>query len=234
MNIGIILAAGLSTRFNSKTSKQLYKIHNKHIIQYSIDAFLLKNITKIIIVINTKCYYKIYKIIIKYYQKQNISIIINDYNCRLESMQKALNYINNKYNDTKSIKNIIIHDSARPFITKTHIKHLINTQIINKMLYTQYYIKLTNGLARFTQTQELEFVDRDKYIEMCTPLCIDYQLFNKILNDTEYKDQNGKRLFQEFIPVMNILNLQSKYHLLEGHYYFLRKITTTNDLQQIN
>jgi 2-C-methyl-D-erythritol 4-phosphate cytidylyltransferase len=229
MNIGIILAAGLSTRFNSKTSKQLYKIHNKHIIQYSIDAFLLKNIRKIIIVTNTKCYYKIYKIIVKYYQKQkqHISIIINDYNCRLESMQKALNYINSLH--TSLIKNIIIHDSARPFITKKHIKHLINTQRIKQMLYTQYYIKLTNGLARFTQEQELEFVDRDKYIEICTPLCIDYQLFNKIMNDSEY-NQNGKRLFQEFIPVMNILNLQSKYHLLEGHYYFLRKITTTNDL----
>lgn len=232
MNIGIILAAGLSTRFNSKTSKQLFKIHNKYIIQYSIDAFLLKKITKIIIVTNTKCYYKIYKIITKYYQKHQmilpISIIINDYNCRLESMQKALNYINNL--DTKSIKNIIIHDSARPFINKKHIKHLINTQRINKMLYTQYYIKLTNGLARYTQTQELEFVDRDKYIEICTPLCIDYQLFNKIMNDTEYKDEKGNRLFQEFIPVMNILNLQSKYKLLEGHYSFLRKITTQNDL----
>ncbi len=233
MNIGIILAAGLSTRFNSKTSKQLYKIHNKHIIQYSIDAFLLKNITKIIIVTNTKCYYKILKLVIKYYPRyqRHILIIINDYNCRLESMQKALNYINTLH--TK-IQNIIIHDSARPFITKKHIKYLINTHKNHKMLYTQYYIKLTNGLARFTQEQELEFVDRDKYIEICTPLCIDYQLFNKIMNDQEYKDQNGKRLFQEFIPVMNILNLQSKYHLLEGHYYFLRKITTTNDLQQIN
>ncbi len=230
-NICIILAAGLSTRFNSKTSKQLYKINNIPVIKYSIDAFLIKDISKIIIVTNTKCYYKILKLVIKYYPRyqHHISIIINDYNCRLESMQKALNYINTLH--TSSIKNIIIHDSARPFINKTHIKHLINTQHINQMLYTQYYLKLTNGLARYTHDQELEFVDRDKYIEICTPLCIDYQLFNKIMNDSEYKDQNGKRLFQEFIPVMNILNLQYKYHFLEGNYSFLRKITTTNDLQ---
>lgn len=228
MNIAIILAAGLSTRFNSKISKQLFKIDNKHIIQYSINAFLLKKISKIIIVTNTKCYYHIYRIIIKYYQKQPIKIIINDYNCRLESIQKALNYLNNYHH--QSIKNIIIHDSARPFITRKHIKLLLTTQQTNKMLYTQYFMKLTNGLARYTPEQHIEFVDRDKYIEICTPLCIDYQLCNKILNDTEYKDKNGNRLYQEFIPIMNILNLQSKYILIEGHYSFLRKITTLNDV----
>jgi len=40
MIIGIILAAGTSSRFNSETPKQLYSVNNKPIIEYSIDNMI--------------------------------------------------------------------------------------------------------------------------------------------------------------------------------------------------
>jgi len=49
MNVGIILAAGMSTRFNSQVPKQLFEINDKPIIQYSIDV-LEKCVDDIIIV----------------------------------------------------------------------------------------------------------------------------------------------------------------------------------------
>ena len=39
MNIAIILAGGSGTRFKSKIPKQYFKIGNKSIINYTIDAF---------------------------------------------------------------------------------------------------------------------------------------------------------------------------------------------------
>ena len=51
MNTAIILAAGLSNRFNSSTPKQFLKLNGKMLIEYSVEKFLQnKNIEEIIIV----------------------------------------------------------------------------------------------------------------------------------------------------------------------------------------
>ena len=55
MNIAIILAGGSGTRFKSKIPKQYFKIGNKSIINYTIDAFERSSlIDKIIIVVDKK------------------------------------------------------------------------------------------------------------------------------------------------------------------------------------
>ena len=54
-NCFIILAAGESKRFNSKTPKQYHLYNGKPLIQHSIDkAKLCKKLHKIIIVVNKK------------------------------------------------------------------------------------------------------------------------------------------------------------------------------------
>ena len=53
MNISIILAAGLSKRFNDITPKQLYPINGKPLVQYSIDA-IEPVVDDLIIVTNSK------------------------------------------------------------------------------------------------------------------------------------------------------------------------------------
>ena len=54
-NCFIILAAGESKRFNSKTPKPYHLYNGKPLIQHSIDkARLCKKINKIIIVVNKK------------------------------------------------------------------------------------------------------------------------------------------------------------------------------------
>jgi 2-C-methyl-D-erythritol 4-phosphate cytidylyltransferase/2-C-methyl-D-erythritol 2,4-cyclodiphosphate synthase len=127
MNIGIILAAGNSSRFDSETPKQLYQINRKEIIYHSIDI-LSQSLDETIIVSNSSCCDKI---------KTDAVVLVNDVNCRLQSIKKALDYIRNK-----KVSNIIIHDSARPFITKDHIDNLLASS--KKFLYSQYYLKLTN------------------------------------------------------------------------------------------
>jgi len=228
-NIGIILAAGNSTRFSNNINepKQLHILNGKPIINYSIDAFLAmgsERINTIIIVTNTKCYNKILQIKKEYYNDNtNIICLINNIDCRIESMNTALKYIkNNKLKPT----NVIIHDSARPFIRKEHLKTLLDLTDLVDFMYSQYYLNLFNGLLNIeTQT----FVNRDNYVEICTPVCINYNLFDYF--QTYYinlRDDNGNRINHEFIPIMKELNI--KYKLVEGHYYFLRKITTIDDL----
>ena len=100
----IILAGGESKRFNSKIPKpyQLYK--NKPILLHSIEkAKNYGKFSKIIIVINKK-----HKSYIKKLKIKNIEIIIGG-KTRAESAYKALQNIKS-YN----IKNVLIHDAARP------------------------------------------------------------------------------------------------------------------------
>ncbi|MDB9936632.1 2-C-methyl-D-erythritol 2,4-cyclodiphosphate synthase [Candidatus Pelagibacter sp.] len=100
----IILAGGESKRFNSKTPKpyQLYK--GKPLLLHSIDkAKNYGKFNKIVLVINKKHRSYISKLKIK-----NIKIVIGG-KTRAESSYNALKSIKN-YN----IKNVLIHDAARP------------------------------------------------------------------------------------------------------------------------
>jgi len=233
-NIAIILSAGNSERFLSSPKnelsipKQLYLLNKKPIINHSIDIFLDTNldISLIIVVINTKYYKEMLNIKKQYYRNNtNIVFLINDVDCRIESINNAIKYINRNYDITENNINTIIHDSARPFINSNHITVLLN-QMTDKIVYSQYYLKLNNGLMNLENHQ---IVNRNDYVEICTPLCANYSVIKKLMENYINKtDSNGHRIHYEFIPLLKELGLE--YTLLEGHYCYLRKITTYEDL----
>ena len=93
-NCFIILAAGESKRFNSKTPKPYHLYNGKPLIQHSIDkARLCKKINKIVIVVNKK-----HKKFIKSLKIKNVKIIIGG-KTRAESALKSLHSLKkNKQN----------------------------------------------------------------------------------------------------------------------------------------
>ena len=205
MNVGVILAAGNSSRFQNEIPKQLYSINNKPIINHSIDI-LSQNLDEIIIVTNTYCYDKI---------KTDHTILINDVDDRIESIKVALDYIGNK-----KYKNIIIHDSARPFITTNHINDLLESS--KKYQHTQYYLELVNGLVRKNDFG-WEVAPRQDFIEICSPQITEFELFKYIF--TNYIEN---KIDCEILPIM--CKLKYDYNLILGDDKYLRKITTINDI----
>lgn len=201
MNTGIILAAGNSSRFEP-APKQLYKIKNKPIITYSIKA--MKSLDRIIIVTNSR--YK--KQLSKFGQ-----IVVNDIDNRNESIKAAISHI-------KDADNIIIQDAARPFITNNLIAQLLESS--KNYLYSQYYLKLVNGLAR-KHLNGYEIINRDEYIELCCPYIVDFHLFKFLF----YK-YISKNITCEVLPLLDKFNI--KYNLIEGKTKYLRKITTIDDI----
>ena len=100
----IILAGGESKRFNSKIPKSYHFYKGKPLVLHSIDkAKNYNKFKKIVLVINKK-----HKRLIKNLKLKNIKIIEGG-NSRAESAYKALKSIK-KFN----IKNVMIHDAARP------------------------------------------------------------------------------------------------------------------------
>ena len=205
MNIGIILAAGNSTRFNDETPKQLYLIDDKPVINHSIDI-LSECLDEIIIVTNTYCSDKI---------KTKHTILVNDIDDRIESIKVALDYIGDKkYN------NILIHDSARPFITADMISELLESS--KKYQHSQYYLELVNGLVRKNEIG-WEVAPREDFIELCSPQITDFELFKDIF--TNYIET---KMDCEILPVM--CKLKYDYNLIIGNNKYLRKITTIDDI----
>ena len=219
--VGVILAAGTSSRFNSNIPKQLYIINNKCVLQYSIDS-MCDFVDEIIIVINKNIKFNCTT------KKCKITFIENDINKRIESLNKAIFYIKNLNN----IKNIIIHDGARPFVSKQYFENLIFNNEKNNMKYSQYALKLTNGLYKIKQNStkigksrslaarwrraaprpRCRPVNRDEYIELCTPICISYDLLK----------------IQKTEEILDSINISPNF--LYGNYKQLKKITTIDDL----
>lgn len=223
LNVCILLSAGYSNRFGQKVPKQLYRLETeqKSIIELSLDT--LKNVTdKIIIITNDICYVEIEKIVKKY---DNVTILINNENSRIKSIFIGLQYIIKMDN----VSNIIIHDSARPFVSKEYYINMLKISDIYG--YSQYYMKLTNGLAKISSHKEITYeeitheeitcdvIDRNEYIELCTPILITKNLLLQ-LNLTEPVN--------EFIDILNKNNIS--YKLIEGTNKYLKKITTIDDV----
>ena len=216
MNIGILLAAGASDRFDNPISKVLYKFHNKPIIKYSTDI-LCEYLDEVIIVTNKDCSKNVGKLFVK---NKKIKIVVNHLEKRLDSIKIGLDFITSCHGDSSS--NILIHDAARPFISSQMIEALLVSA--NSYPYSQYYLELVNGLVQKT-INDYTVVDREKYIELCTPQIIEYHLFNFLFRKYIYPKN---RVSCEILPILNRFNIAS--NLIQGSQRYLRKITTTDDM----
>ena len=117
----IILAAGESKRFNSHIPKPYHIYKGKPLLLHSIDkAKSYKKFNKIVLVINKK-----HKNLIKDLKIKDIKVIEGG-NTRAESSYKALRSIKN-YN----IKNVMIHDAARPNFSLHLLKRLEKELVSN-------------------------------------------------------------------------------------------------------
>ena len=219
-NVGILLSAGYGNRFSNDILKQLYIIDDLPMILYSLKV-LLNTLDYVVIIINKKCFDDVQKIVYENSFENNVNIIINEINDRLESINTGLLFIKNNMLD---IKNIIIHDSARPFIKEKHIMDL-TSKMNGEILYIQYYFNLVNGLLRKNKDGNYEETDRSEFIEICTPICANFELYEFLFSNNLKKE---KRKCYEIIPLLDSLKI--KYELIEAEYKYIRKITKLEDV----
>ena len=117
----IILAGGESKRFNSKIPKPYHLYKGKPLLLHSIDkAKKYRKFSKIVVVINKK-----HKAHIKKLKIKDVQIVIGG-KTRAESAYKGLNSIKND-----NIKNVMIHDAARPNFSKRLLDRLNNALKMN-------------------------------------------------------------------------------------------------------
>lgn len=224
LNVCLLLSAGSSFRFKNNNpnikSKQLFNLNSKPLILYSIESIINTTlIDYLIIITNTKCFDEINLIIGSnlYYNKKTIKILINDIDCRLKSIQTGLDYINL---NIPNLNNIIIHDSARPFVPSEYFYKIISSNT----LYSHYSLKLTNGLI----DEKFNVYDRNKFIEICSPICIKYSIYKFIFEKFIGYSNNYTC---EPIQIFKIYNF-SDINIIYGKYKYLKKITYYEDIEE--
>ena len=113
----IITAAGSGRRFGE--AKQFKKLHGKQLYEYSLDIFIKSRLfDEVILVIPNNNQEKLQKEIKRKYGSQ-VNLVIGGPD-RQDSVKNAIQ------NSNPKVDLVVIHDAARPFITKTLIEKCIS------------------------------------------------------------------------------------------------------------
>ena len=165
----ILLSAGKSKRFKSKLNKQFLTYKNKPLFEHSLKTALDSKLFKKILIVSNK---KIKKIDYK-----NIDVIKGGQE-RHDSTQRALDYLKNK-----KIKNVFIHDAARPNLSIKLLHRLKKELKKNKAVVP--YLKSENSV-KYKIKNKINNLDRNKVLLTQTPQCFKYQeLFNLYKSNKE-------------------------------------------------
>ena len=212
---GILLAAGLSERFESDKLFALYK--DKELIRYPLETFLnCDEIDSIVIVCNETNIKKTKEILNSYVIDKKFELIIGG-KTRQESEIFALNTL--KLMDIDNNDLVAIHDCARSFLPKDLLKELIAEAKIHgscsPYIKTSLYSKSSQELLT------------DNLVEIQTPQIFEYE----ILEDAYLINAEQEMISHDTTQqVSKNLNIESKVIL--GSDLNL-KITYTEDLETI-
>ncbi|SVC77234.1 uncharacterized protein METZ01_LOCUS330088, partial [marine metagenome] len=183
-NCFIILAAGESKRFKSKTPKPYYLYRGKPILKHSIDKAKESNkFKKIVLVVNKK-----HKKFIRNTKLKKIRIISGGKN-RSESSFKALKSIKNS-----KISKVLIHDAARPNFSLKLIFSLLENLKNNKCVIP---VLKTSNSVKLKEKNKLKNIDRNKIYLTQTPQAFHYKTLLNLQKRTSSKITDDANLFIE-------------------------------------
>lgn len=170
MNAVIIAAGGSGTRFCKKKSKLLYSLSNKTVIEKTVDAFFKHpQIAKIIITCPSN-QIEMYSNLLKEF-KDKVTITAGGPS-RAESVKNGFNEI------SETITNILIHDGARPNVSKTLISDIIKGLLTNEMVIPG--IPVTDTIKVVNHSQIEKTLQRDKLRAVQTPQGFSKQVLNRV------------------------------------------------------
>jgi len=207
-NCFIILAAGKSKRFNSKTPKPYHLYKGKPLILHSIDkAKNYKKFDKIILVINKK-----HKKFIKKLNIKNIKIIEGG-KTRADSAFKALKCIYNK-----NFKNVMIHDAARPNFTLKLLDRLNKELKFNGCVVPA--IKTNDSIKKKIKNKIINLKRENIYLTQ-TPQAFNYKKLYQLQNNKSLEITDDASLFIKNGEKIKIINGEANN----------KKITINSDIK---
>ena len=215
----IVLAAGRGKRMNSEINKQFLLINGKPLLYYSLKTFEESEVDEIVLVTGTG-YLEFCReeIVEKYGFKKVIEIV--------EGGDERYNSVYNGILALKQTDYVLVHDSARPMITKDIIHLNIEEVKRNRACVTAVPSKDTikvsdaEGFVSYTP-------NRNELWNIQTPQSFEYKLIKAAY---EYAIKNElTNITDDSMILENYKDESVKIKLIEGSYKNI-KITTSEDL----
>ncbi|MBR2505891.1 MAG: 2-C-methyl-D-erythritol 4-phosphate cytidylyltransferase [Bacilli bacterium] len=221
MNVAIILLAGKSERLNNDTSKQFIKINDKYLFEYSLSTFdSIKDIDSILLV-TLKDKISFVKDIVKDRYNKIIDVISGGKN-RQESIHLALEYL--KQHQIDENDNILIHDSARPLVSKEVITSCLESLSIHDSITSA--IKAYDTVSIVKDNKVIEILDRNYVYLHQTP-----QAFKFLTIYEAHSIASKSKMYDKTDDVSLIINQGKEVYIVDGDVDNF-KITTESDLKR--
>ena len=207
-NYFIILAGGKSKRFNSHIPKAYHLYRGKPLLLHSIDrAKSYKKINKIVVVINKK-----HKKFIKRINLKNVKIVEGG-KTRADSSFKALKSI-----QKLNIKNVVIHDAARPNFSLNLLDKIFKELKSNNCVVPA--IKTFDSVKQKVFKKIIN-LKRENIFLTQTPQGFNFKSLYKLQNDKNLDITDDASLF---------INSNKKIKIINGE-IFNKKITIKKDIK---
>lgn len=205
----VIVAAGSSTR--AKTNKQFFRLKGKYLIEIAIEKFLnIEEITKIILVLSQKDFERYSS----HFKNDKILITIGG-KTRMESVKNGLKLVD------EDVDIVMIHDGARPFVSKKLIKNIL-LETYEKGCVVPV-IKPRDTIKEVENSIIIKTHKRERLFLVQTPQSYRRDFFKRLLENI--------KLDEDITDDSQILeNAGYKVHTIEGEETNI-KITTPLDLR---
>lgn len=204
----IITAGGTSSRFG-KENKLLQKVNDKTVLEHSVNAFLNNDITKIIITANEKIIDEIRELFIT---NENVTVVLGGAS-RQESVHNGLKAAN-------GCDYVLIHDGARPMVSKKLVADIISLLPEKKSIVTM--TKTVDTIKEVADGKIIRTIPRDKLYNTQTPQAFEYNLI---------LDAHQKLVSENFTDDAGMLeHLGKDVFIIDGDYKNI-KITTASDME---
>ena len=227
MNIALIVAAGSGSRMESADRpKQFILVKDKPLMLYSVKAFQMhENIDAIVIVTNANAIEQV-KEWCKEYQLNKVRLVVSGGYTRQESVYLGLQAVKSISLDIDN-DIVLIHDSARPLVSKEIISANINA--CSQYGATCTAIKAKDTIARSINAQSIyEVANRQELYQCQTPQAFKLSL---ILNAHGLSKNNAVSAATDDAQL--VLTMNKEVYLVEGSSLNF-KITTDADLLTLN
>lgn len=216
MNGVVIVAAGSGSRMKADRNKQYIKLKGKEIIAYTIEKFYKNNqINDIVVVIKKDELEFFKKEIIEKYNFKDIKIAFGGSE-RQDSVYNGLKLLSDKCHV------VLIHDGARPFVTKEIIERSIKEAIENKAVVVGVPVKDTIKIVN-SKGSIVDTPNRNTLWAVQTPQTFDYNILIKSYENA------FKENFYGTDDAMLVEKIGFEVKMISGSYNNI-KITTPEDL----
>ena len=192
MNIAVILAGGIGSRFGANVPKQFVEVLGKPVIAYTLEQFNNHSDIDTILVVCVKPFIDYIWELKAKYNFSKLKWVTEGGSTFQESMINGVNYL---FDKAKPDDTVLFHFAASPFIKSDIISDVIRVckeNGTNAISTTDYYL-LSGKKKSLSSVSEPnnytdEYIDRDSIAVMNTPHAFQYKFISDLYKEAIEKD----------------------------------------------